>query len=101
MPEPGYLERLRQLTHAHRARFISDEIRSGFRIALGGAQDHFGVLPDLAAFSKGLSNGHAISVLAGQKRYMRRILDVGLTVTYYRTSDAIAAALATLAELEA
>jgi glutamate-1-semialdehyde 2,1-aminomutase len=101
MPGPGYLESLRQLAHQHGALFVLDEIRSGFRIALGGAQEYFGVVPDLATFSKGLSNGHAISVLAGRERYMQRILDVRLTVTYYRSTDAMAAALATIAELEA
>ena len=101
MPEPGYLESLRRLTHQHGALFVFDEVRSGFRIALGGAQEYFGVVPDLATFSKGLSNGHAISVLAGQERYMQSILDVRLTVTYYRSADAMAAALATIAELEA
>jgi len=101
MPKVGYLQSLQQLTHQHGALFVLDEIRSGFRIAMGGAQDYFGVMPDLATYSKGLSNGHAISVLAGRERYMQRILDVRLTVTYYRAADAMAAALATLAELEA
>jgi glutamate-1-semialdehyde 2,1-aminomutase len=99
-PRPGYLEALRRLTHDHGALFVFDEVRSGFRIALGGAQEHFGVVPDLAAFSKGIANGHAISVLAGRSIFMRRILDLGLTVTYYRLPDAMAAALATIAELE-
>ena len=99
-PRPGYLEQLKQLTHEHGALFIFDEIRSGFRIALGGAQEHFGVVPDLAAFSKGIANGHAISVLAGRRVFMRRILDLGLTVTYYRLPDAMAAALATIGQLE-
>lgn len=101
VPELGYLESMRQLTHQHGALFVLDEIRSGFRIALGGAQEYFGVVPDLATFSKGLANGHAISVLAGRERYMKRILDVRLTVTYYRSADAMAAGLATIADLEA
>lgn len=99
-PRAGYLEDLKRLTHEHGALFVFDEIRSGFRISLGGAQEHFGVIPDLATFSKGIANGHAISVLAGRRDLMRRILDVGLTVTYYRLPDAMAAALATIAELE-
>jgi glutamate-1-semialdehyde 2,1-aminomutase len=100
-PEPGYLESLRELTHRHGALFVFDEIRSGFRIAMGGAQEHFGVVPDLATLSKGLSNGHAISVLAGRGRYMQRILDLELTITYYRSADAFAAANATIAQLKA
>lgn len=99
-PKPGYLQALRQLTHEHGALFVLDEIRSGFRIAMGGAQEYFGVVPDLAAFSKAMANGYAISVLAGREEYMRRIGDLRLTVTYYRSADAMAAALATILELE-
>lgn len=100
-PEPGYLEGVRSLAHDHGALFVFDEIRSGFRIAMGGAQEHFGVVPDLVALSKGLANGHVISVLAGAERYMRGILDLTLTITYYRASDGFAASLATLDRLRA
>lgn len=100
-PQPGYLQALKQLAHDNGALFIFDEVRSGFRIALGGAQEHFNVVPDLAAFSKAIANGHAISVLAGRREYMQRILDLALTVTYYRLPGAMAAALATIGELEA
>jgi glutamate-1-semialdehyde 2,1-aminomutase len=100
-PEPGYLERLRDLAHDHGALLVFDEIRSGFRIAMGGAQERFGVVPDLAAFGKALSNGHPLSVLAGRAEPMQRVLELWLTVTYYRTTEAVAAAVATLEELTA
>ncbi|SHR30132.1 glutamate-1-semialdehyde 2,1-aminomutase [Mycobacteroides abscessus subsp. abscessus] len=99
-PRPGYLQELKQLAHEHGALFIFDEVRSGFRIALGGAQQRFNVVPDLAAFSKAIANGHAISVLAGRREYMQHILDLALTVTYYRLPEAMAAALATINEIE-
>lgn len=100
-PQPNFLARLKDLAHRNGALFVLDEIRSGFRIAMGGAQERFGVVPDLATFSKAISNGHALSVLAGRRQYMERILELGLTVTYYRSPDGFAAALATIKELEA
>ncbi len=98
-PEPGYLEGLRDLCRQHGAVFILDEIRSGFRISLGGAQAYFGIEADLVTYGKALANGYAISALAGRKMYMKHILSVGLTVTYYRMPDAMAAANATIDEL--
>jgi|GEM_PF-2609815 len=49
LPDPGFLEGVKQLTHAHGALLVFDEIVTGFRLALGGAQEYFGVFPDLAA----------------------------------------------------
>jgi len=75
-------------------------VRSGFRISPGGAQQLLGLEPDLSTFGKALGNGHAISVLAGRQSVMRHILRLGLTVTFYRSPDAFAAALATLSIME-
>ncbi|KGF69201.1 glutamate-1-semialdehyde aminotransferase [Hoeflea sp. BAL378] len=99
-PQPGYLTAMKQLTHQNRALFILDEVRSGFRIGLGGAQGAFGVAPDISAFGKAMANGHAISALAGRREIMARILELGLTVTYFRSPDAMAASLATIGILE-
>lgn len=100
VPDPEWLRGLQSLARAHDALFILDEVRSGFRIALGGAQGLFGLEPDLTALSKAMANGHAISALAGRRAIMRHILKLGLTVTFYRSPEAIAAALATLTILE-
>jgi glutamate-1-semialdehyde 2,1-aminomutase len=99
-PEGGFLLELQALARANGALFVLDEVRSGFRISLGGAQQYFGLSPDLAAFGKAMGNGHAISVLAGRRSLMRHVLKIGLTVTYYRSPDAMAAALTTLRILE-
>ncbi|MGV1862564.1 aminotransferase class III-fold pyridoxal phosphate-dependent enzyme [Rhizobium rhizogenes] len=99
-PAEGYLEELRQLCQLHGALFILDEIRSGFRVAMGGAQEYFGISADLVTFGKAIANGHAISVLAGRKAHMKHVLSIGMTVTYYRMPDAMAAANATIGELE-
>ena len=99
-PRPGYLQAMKDLAHDNGALFILDEVRSGFRIGLAGAQGAFGVEPDISAFGKAMANGHAISALAGRRGIMARILDLGLTVTYFRSPDAMAASLATLEILE-
>jgi glutamate-1-semialdehyde 2,1-aminomutase len=71
-PEPGYLEGLRRITAEHGIIFIFDEMLTGFRFAPGGAQEYFGVTPDLAAFGKALANGFPLSAIAGK----REILDL-------------------------
>ena len=65
--EPGYLQGLRRLCDEHGIALIFDEVITGFRLALGGAQAHFGVTPDLAIFGKALASGYPISVLAGRE----------------------------------
>jgi glutamate-1-semialdehyde 2,1-aminomutase len=95
-PDRDYLHELRELCSLHGALFVLDEIRSGFRIAIGGVQETLGLSADLVTYGKALSNGYALSVLGGAKRVMSQILKLGLTITYFRQSDAMAAALATL-----
>lgn len=74
-PKPGYLEEVKALCKQHGALLVFDEIWTGFRIALGGAQEAFGVTPDLATFSKACANGMPISILAGQAEVMRTLED--------------------------
>lgn len=99
LPEDGFLDGLRELCTKYGALFILDEIRSGFRISLGGAQSYFTIQADLVTYGKALANGYAISALAGRHKYMKHVLKIGLTVTYYRMPDAMAAGIATLDEL--
>lgn len=99
LPNSGYLQGLRALCHQHGALFILDEIRSGFRISMGGAQAYFGIQADLVTYGKAMANGHAISALAGSKKYMKHILEVGMSVTYYRMPDSMVAALTTIEQL--
>lgn len=74
-PKPGYLQGLRELCDKHGTLLIFDEIWTGFRLDLGGAQNHFGVTPDLATFSKACANGMPISVLAGKEAVMKTCED--------------------------
>ena len=99
-PQPGFLESAKALAHHHSALFILDEMRSGFRMALGGAQEVYHITPDLATFSKAISNGYCISVLAGRADVMQCFLDrTHLSSTFYTNSPAMAAAVATIQRL--
>ncbi|HWB54031.1 MAG TPA: glutamate-1-semialdehyde 2,1-aminomutase [Tepidisphaeraceae bacterium] len=73
MPRDGYLEFLRQQCDEHGAVLIFDEIVTGFRVAAGGAQELFGVLPDIAVFSKAIGGGLPISAFAGRRQIMEMI----------------------------
>ena len=70
-PEVGFLETVKELTHQAGAVLIFDEIFVGFRFALGGAQEYFGVTPDLSCFSKAMANGLPISALVGRREVMK------------------------------
>jgi len=98
-PQPGFLDGVKELAHRHGALFILDEMRSGFHLALGGAQEYYGVTPDLATFSKAMSNGYAISVLAGRRELLAALSQTYVSSTFYTNSIAMAAAAATVCKL--
>lgn len=75
LPEPGYLELLRELTTRHGAFLIFDEVITGFRFARGGAQEYFGVTPDLTTLAKGLGGGFPVAAVGGSTEAMRLIAD--------------------------
>ena len=99
-PKDGFLERVRDLTHKNKAVFIFDETITGFRFANGGAQEYFGVIPDLAAFGKGLANGYPVSALAGKAEIMRLMEDIFFSFTFGGETLSLAAALATMTKLQ-
>jgi glutamate-1-semialdehyde 2,1-aminomutase len=97
-PSPGFLEFLRAITRQHGAVLIFDEVITGFRLQLAGAQGHYGVTPDLATYAKALGGGVAVSALAGTREYMELIAS-GKVVhagTLNGNPIALAAAKATL-----
>ena len=71
MPQPGYLEGLRKLTEEYGVLLIFDEVITGFRLALGGAQEYFGVTPDLSVFGKAIAGGFSLSMVCGKKEIMK------------------------------
>ena len=95
-PSPGYFEDLISVVHRHGALLIFDEIVTGFRYAAGGAQEYFGVVPDLAAFGKGMGNGMPISAIVGKERYMTEMEEVFFSGTFGGECLSIAAAIAVI-----
>ena len=69
-PEPGFLARFRELTSKERTLLIFDEVITGFRVGLSGAQGLFGIVPDLATYAKALGGGTVLSALAGRREFM-------------------------------
>ena len=101
-PLPGYLAALRELCTEYKAVLIFDEIITGFRMGLGGAQKAYDVIPDLATFGKAMASGFPVSFLAGQRHIMEYIANgtVMHAGTYNSNNPSIAAAAATIEILE-
>jgi glutamate-1-semialdehyde aminotransferase len=95
-PHPGYLQAALEAAHCHGALFVLDEIVTGFRYALGGAQQLFDFVPDLACFGKGMANGFPLAAVVGGAEAMRAFEEVFFSTTYGGETVALAAALATL-----
>ena len=98
-PRAGFLEKVKKLTHQNGAVLIFDEIKTGFRFALGGAQEYFGVIPDLACFGKAMANGMPLSMVVGRKELMRECEEAFISTTFGGETLSLAAALATIKEL--
>ena len=100
-PKAGFLQAVKRITHKNKALLIFDEIVTGFRFALGGAQEYFNVIPDLAAFGKSMANGMPISVVAGKTTYMKKMEDIFFSFTFGGETLSLAASLATIQEMKA
>lgn len=99
-PAPGFLAGVRDLAHEHGALLVFDETITGFRFANGGAQELFGVTPDLATFGKGLANGFPVSAIAGSRRVMALMEEIFFSFTFGGETLSLAAALATMEKLQ-
>jgi glutamate-1-semialdehyde 2,1-aminomutase len=75
LPEPGFLQALREVTKKHGIVLVFDEIVTGFRIAWGGAQERYGVVPDVACYGKAMSGGFPMAAVVGRANVMA-VLDV-------------------------
>jgi glutamate-1-semialdehyde 2,1-aminomutase len=97
-PLPGYLERVRELTEASGSLLIFDEVVTGYRLALGGAQERYGVTPDLATYGKAIAAGMPLSAVAGRAEVMDVVADgrVRHVGTFNCAPPAAAAAVAAL-----
>jgi glutamate-1-semialdehyde aminotransferase len=95
-PKDNFLQKVKDLTHENGALLIFDEMISGFRFAMGGIQEYLDVVPDLATFGKGLTNGMPLGVLAGKEEYMKEFDKVFLSSTYAPEALTLAATSANI-----
>jgi glutamate-1-semialdehyde 2,1-aminomutase len=100
-PQPGFLQTLRDLTAQHDVLLILDEVITGFRLALGGAQAYYGVTPDLTTLAKAIGGGYPVAALGGRRDIMELVAtnQVPYLGTYNTSTVVMAAAQATLAGL--
>ena len=95
-PKNNFLQKVKDLTHEHGALLIFDEMISGFRFRMGGAQEFFNVIPDLATFGKGITNGMPLGVIVGKAEYMKNFDKVFMSSTYAPEALTLAAASANI-----
>jgi glutamate-1-semialdehyde 2,1-aminomutase len=98
-PPAGYLEGVARLSREHGAVFIFDEVSSGFRLAVGGAQSYVGVTPDMAVFAKAISNGYPMAAVVGKRAVMEPSARMFISSTYWSDTIGLRAALTTLREI--
>ncbi|MFQ5920430.1 MAG: aspartate aminotransferase family protein, partial [Nitrososphaerales archaeon] len=101
-PEKGFLDAVRKITQQSGVLLIFDEVVTGFRLALGGAQEFYNVMPDIATFAKAIANGFPIAAIAGKREVMERLSPAGRVYqasTFAGNPVSVAASLATLRTL--
>lgn len=101
LPRPGYLDELRRLTRRHGSLLVFDEVITGFRVGLGGAQERYGVDADLAVYGKAVAGGLPLSAVAGRRDMLELVAtgEVGHLGTLNGNTVSVSAAVATLREL--
>ena len=100
-PPPGYLQAVVDLAHKHGAVLTFDEIRTGFRVSMGGASERYGVVPDLTTVGKAMANGYSIAALVGKREIMNvYVKGAFLSSTYFPNSLEMAASMKCLEILE-
>lgn len=100
MPKSGFLESVQHQCRENGAVFIFDETITGFRFSKGGAQELFGITPDLVTLGKGISNGYPLSIVGGKREIMEYMEDIFYSITFGGETLSLAAALAVLNKME-
>lgn len=102
LPRDGYLQGIRELCTQYGAVLIFDEVLTGFRIGLQGAQGYFGVTPDIATFAKAIGNGMPVAAICGSREIMAPVAEAQAVIsgTYSGHPMCMAAVIATIEELE-
>lgn len=99
-PTDGYLAQVQELCRQHGTLLCFDEVKSGFRFALGGYQEFAGVTPDLSTFGKALGNGYDIAMVVGRREVMEKAGHVWVAATFHGQLIGVAAAIATIRLME-
>ncbi|HTY23739.1 MAG TPA: aminotransferase class III-fold pyridoxal phosphate-dependent enzyme [Desulfomonilaceae bacterium] len=100
-PQPGFLEGVREIANRYGAVLVYDEIRTCFRLSMGGTQKLYGVTPDLTVLGKAIANGYPISAVTGKKDVMMAAADkLFISSTFFPNSEGFVAALKTIEILE-
>lgn len=100
-PENNFLQNMLELCHKNGAVLIFDEVVDGFRFSIGGAQQYFGVTPDLATFGKAAANGMPLSIVAGKKEILDAVdKDIFISTTFGGETLSLAAGIAVMQELK-
>ena len=99
-PHDDFLQKVQKLSQREGALLIFDEVVTGFRLALGGAQEYFGVTPDLACFGKAMANGYPIAAVVGPREIMELFDEIFFSFTFGGETLSLAAARATINEME-
>lgn len=98
LPKSGYLEEMRKISEKYGILLIFDEVITGFRMGLTGAQGYYNIIPDLSVFAKGLGGGYPVAALGGKKDVMKLVDNgtVSIAGTYSGNGIALAAVSATM-----
>jgi glutamate-1-semialdehyde-2,1-aminomutase len=98
-PQDDFLQQIKELCRREGALLIFDEVITGFRLARGGAQEYFGVVPDLACFGKAMANGYPLSAVVGPREIMKVFEETFFSFTFGGEALSLAAANATMKEI--
>lgn len=99
-PAPGFLEGVKAMCAKHGALLVFDEVVTGFRMHLGGAQALYGVIPDLGCFGKAMGNGYPIAAVVGRRDVMKVMDDIFFSFTFGGDVLGLAASIATIREMQ-
>ncbi len=100
LPEPGFLEGVKELAHAHDAILIFDEVSCGWRLSVGGVQQYVGVTPDMTVLAKAMSNGYPMGAVVGSREVMEPASRMFVSSSYWSDNIGLTAALTTIRELK-
>ncbi|MFZ0183895.1 MAG: aminotransferase class III-fold pyridoxal phosphate-dependent enzyme, partial [Nitrosotalea sp.] len=99
-PDKNFLQDVKRITHEHDAILVFDEVQTGFRWALGGAQEYFGVQADISAWGKAMANGMPLGAISGKSEFMKIFDEVFYSTTFGGETLSLAAFQATVKEMQ-